>query len=280
MVTGQTMSPRQVRANTISQGDFEFIREFMFGAAAIALEPAKTYLVQARLEMLARKEGFGSATDVVTALREDSTPELSQKVVDVMTTNETSFFRDPTVFEALTNCILKHHTGPLRIWSAACSSGQEPYSIAMQLREQRPDLVPHTRIHATDLSATMLHMARQGSYSRLEVNRGLPALLLTRYFEKQGLRWTLKPEVRQHVKFAILNLALPWRQIGQFDIIFLRNVLIYFDVPTKQDVLKRVRRVLKPGGTLILGAAETTLHLDGAYQRVQLGRSSGYQCAP
>ena len=266
--------------------DFEFVRDVVRRGSSIVLDPSKDYLVDARLSPLARKEGFDSVGALIARLRAETDGALRLKVIDAMTTNETLFFRDLTPFDALRQKllpeILKKRSAKreLRIWSAACSSGQEPYTIAMLLRESFPQLAGwKVDILATDLSPTMIAKGRQGVYGRLEVNRGLPAALLAKYFKTVGLDFEIAPELRAMVTFRELNLATPWPALGTFDVIFLRNVLIYFDVPTKKSILSRARQLLPSDGYLFLGAAETTLNLEERFERMPLERSGCYRVA-
>ena len=169
----------------------------------------------------------------------------------------------------------------LMIWCAACSSGQEPYSIAMLVHEHFPALAgSRLRIIATDLSDAILARAREGLYSQIEVNRGLPAALLVKYFTKQGLQWRIKSEIRRMVEFQQGNLAATWPFLPQMDLIFIRNVLIYFGVDTKKAILAKVRGILKPDGYLFLGSSETTLTLDAAFEPVSIGKTLCYQLHP
>lgn len=267
-----------------AESDFDFVRELVRRHSAIALEDGKGYLVEARLTPLARREGFASLAELVAQLRTGRDPALQRKVVEAMTTNETLFFRDVHPFEALRASVLpelvqrRAAVKQLRIWSAACSTGQEPYTIAILLRESFPELASwRVDIVATDLSTEVLEKARAGVYGQIEVNRGLPARLMVKYFRQQGVEWQLDDAIRAMVDFRELNLAEPWPAMGQFDVVFLRNVLIYFDRDTKKSILARVRSVLKPDGSLFLGAAETTMNLDDAYERVQLGKSGCYR---
>jgi chemotaxis protein methyltransferase CheR len=267
--------------------DFDYVRELVRRSSAIVLEPTKEYLVEARLGPLARKEGLASIAELVAKLRGGREDGLTRKVIDAMTTNETLFFRDVHPFETLRTHLLpellqsRAAARHLRIWSAACSTGQEPYTIAMLLREHFPELASwRIDILATDLSTEVLAKARQGIYGQIEVNRGLPAKLMVKYFTKQGVDWQIDESIRSMVEFRELNLAETWPSFGQFDVVFLRNVLIYFDADTKKAILGRVRRLLRPDGCLFLGAAETTMNLDESFERAQLGKGSCYRLKP
>jgi chemotaxis protein methyltransferase CheR len=209
--------------------------------------------------------------------------DASDAVVDAMTTNETSWFRDAHPFNALRDELLpdlierRRVARTISIWCAASSSGQEPYSIAMLIRHF-PELESwNVRILATDISPSMLKRTQEGLYSQLEVNRGLPAPLLVQHFNRVGMHWEVSDDLRRMVQTEFVNLAAPWPVLPPFDLIFMRNVLIYFDVPTKQTILGRVRRQLRPDGLLLLGGAETTMNLDANFERVQIGRSNWYR---
>jgi len=268
----------------LSELDFGYVRRLVQERAAIVLEPSKMYLVESRLLPLVHQHGFASLQELCARLRTDPSSVLHRKVVEAMATNETSFFRDPPVFADLRETVLprlieRNLPGrPIRIWSAACSSGQEPYSVAMLLREHFPQLAPD-RLHliASDLSLDVLARAREGRYSQLEVNRGLPAPLLVKYFEQRGVEWYVKEEIRRQVEFRELNLVEPWPPMPFVDLVLLRNVLIYFDVDTRKSILEKVRQVLRPDGYLLLGSAETTLTLDERFDRAKLDRSVYFQ---
>lgn len=270
--------------SSASPPDFEFIRALVRRHSAIVLEPSKDYLIEARLGPVARQEGLASIGALATRLRAEVDGPLQRKVVDAMTTNETLFFRDQRPFEVLRQQLLpellakRSSRRALRIWSAACSTGQEPYTLAMLLREGFPQLATWTvEIVATDLSPSVLEKARRGAYGKIEVNRGLPASLLAKYFSETGSDYALRDDIRSMVSFREMNLATPWPALGTFDVVFLRNVLIYFDVDTKKSILSRVLGVLEPDGYLFLGAAETTLNLEARFERMPLERSGCYR---
>lgn len=270
----------------IAREDFDYIRTYVRSQAAIVLEPGKEYLVECRLAPVARSAGLASISDLVTSLRSKPDNGLHRKVVDAMTTNETSFFRDVTPFDAMRTHVIpelmkrRATQRRLRIWCAASSTGQEPYSLAMLLLEHFPALAGwDVKIQATDIARDILDRARAGRYTQLEVNRGLPAPMLARYFERAGTDWQVREPVRRLVQFSELNLVRPWVGIGTADIVFIRNVLIYFDVPTKKEILGRIRSVLTPDGYLFLGSVETTLEIDTSYQRQPIGRATCYRPA-
>ena len=270
---------------SVAAGDFDYIAQLVRQGSAIVLEPGKEYLVESRLLPLARKVGDGSVSELVARLRTEPDDGLRHQVVDAMTTNETSWFRDRHPFDALGSRILpdllarRATQRQIAIWSAGCSSGQEPYSIAMILHGQLA-LHPGWQVSVlgTDLSREMLAKATAGRYGQLEVNRGLPATMLVNHFERAGTDWVVKDHIRQLVEFRRLNLAeAVAAALPRFDVVFLRDVLIYFDHETKQRVLARVRRVLRPDGYLFLGGAETTLNVDDAFEPVQYDRATCYR---
>ena len=250
--------------------------------AAIVLDEGKEYLAESRLGPLARREGIGSIHELVRRLQADRDGELQRKVIEAMTTNETSFFRDKHPFDVFKSVLLPEIVAHARerqldIWCAAASTGQEPYSVAMLLRET-PELADWTiRLIATDISEEVLERGRRGRFTQLEVNRGLPAALLVKYFTRSGIDWQIGDDLRRMVEFRQLNLAGPWPSFRKMDVVFMRNVLIYFDVATKREILGRARAVLKPDGSLFLGGAETTLNLDDGYERVQLDKAGLYR---
>lgn len=268
----------------LATADFDYIRAVVRKHSAIVLEPGKEYLVESRLVPLARLEGEQSIAQLVSRMRNDAGGRLTSRVVDAMTTNETSFFRDNHPFEAmrahlLPELVRKRATERrLSIWCGASSSGQEPYTLAMLLKES---LAGHAgwnaSLLATDINQEMLDRTRDGLYSQLEVNRGLPVAMLVRHFDKVGTHWQIKPDLRAMVQTRLLNLSAPFPPLPAFDIVFMRNVLIYFDADTKRQVLARVRQVMRPDGYLFLGGAETTLGIDDAFERVVLDRATAYR---
>lgn len=267
----------------LNPADFAYISAFIRESSAIVLEPGKEYLVESRLMPIVRQEKLDSIASLVAQLRKRPLNGLHTQVVEAMTTNETSFFRDVAPFEglrlqALPDLIARRATERrLRIWCGAASSGQEPYSLAMLMLEHFPALASwDVKIIATDISKDILQRAKTGRYSQLEVNRGLPAPMLIKYFERAGMEWQIKESVRKLVQFQELNLIRPWIGLPSCDFVFMRNVLIYFDVPTKQDILGRIRKVMRPDGYLFLGSAETTMNIDSNFTRVQLPKSSCY----
>jgi chemotaxis protein methyltransferase CheR len=268
----------------IRPADFNFVRDLVRSRSGIVLEPGKEYLVETRLLPVARTAGDENVARFISRLRSAATPALLTAVVEALTTNETSWFRDRHPYDALRDHVLpelmarpKTHRR-ISVWSAACSSGQEPYSIAMVLADAMANNPGWSAdIVATDLSNDILAQARSARYSQREMNRGLPAALLVRHFERAGTHWALREPIRKMVSFRALNLAVPLPTMTPVDIVFLRNVLIYFDAAMKRQVLAQVRRVLRPDGYLFLGGAETTLHLDDEFERSPLGATSLYR---
>jgi len=268
----------------IERADFEYIVKLVHDNSAIVLTSGKEYLLESRLLPVARDEGCASLADLVARLRSPASRGLQRKVIEAMTTNETSFFRDLHPFEALKNTLIPELVAKrggermLSFWCAAASSGQEPYTIALILREYFP-LLANWKICflATDLSTEMIERAQAGKYSQLEMNRGMPAAFLVKYFQRQGVEWQVKEEIRAMIEFRHVNLVSAWPAMPPIDIIFMRNVLIYFDVVTKKAVLTKVRRLLRPDGYLFLGAAETTLNLDDNFERMQLDKAGCYR---
>ena len=268
---------------TIDESGFRYVRQLVRERAAIVLEEGKQYLVANRLSVLARRQGLGSAQEVIDRLLAAPSGPVQRKVIEAMTTTETLFFRDGKPYEALRNTIvpellrLRAADRKLQIWSCACSSGQEPYSLAMLLREHFPALASwDLQMVATDISTEMLARSRAGLYSQLEVNRGLPALYL-KYFEKAGLDWQVRGELRKMIEFRELNLAGPWSAMPPVDLLLLRNVLIYFDVDMKRQILAKIRKVLRPDGFLLLGTAETTMNLDDGFELIRSDGTSYYR---
>ena len=268
---------------TLTATSFDWVRQLVHRESAIVLAPGKEYLVEARLLPIARSMGLPDVGQLVDSVRTRPSPESTRRIVEALTTNETSWFRDGDPFTALTSTVLPSllaARGPaerLQIWSAACSSGQEPYTIAMLLEDALPNAASRVAVTATDLSREMVERTRAGKFSQLEVNRGLPAAMLVRHFARAGTEWQVSPSLRRMVTASECNLAAPLSRMGPFDVVYLRNVLIYFDLPTKQAILRRVRALMRPDGWLFLGAAETTLGVDDSWERVVIGRSSAYR---
>ncbi len=269
---------------TLSNDAFEYVRKLVHEQAAIVLEPNKAYLVESRLGVLARNAGGSSVDAFLRNVRTHPIGSMHQKIVEAMTTNETLFFRDAIAFDALRLEIIpelikrRQDRKRLNIWCAAGSTGQEPFSVAMLLRESFPEL--HSwdiRIFGTDISREVLERAKRGEYSQVEVNRGLPATLLVKYFSRAGNRWVLCDDIREMVTFLPCNLAAEWPALPQFDLILLRNVLIYFGTDTKKFVLEKVSRSLARDGALLLGNGETTGAYDAGFIRVSFDNAVYYK---
>jgi chemotaxis protein methyltransferase CheR len=268
----------------MNTADFDYVRTYVREQAAIVLEPGKEYLVESRLLTLARKESIPTIEELVGRLRSDSRNGLHRKVVDAMTTNETSFFRDIHPFDALRDTVFpelmsrRKAERQLNFWCGAASSGQEPYSILMLIAEHFPDLLQwDLKFVATDLCVEVLARAKAGRFSQLEVNRGLPASLLVRHFSRQGAEWEISEALRRRADFREMNLVKEWPAMPQLDVVFLRNVLIYFDIETKKTIFAKIRRLLRPGGYLLLGGAESTMNIDDEFERVVIGKTSFYR---
>ena len=267
---------------TLSAADFAFVSALVRREAAIVLAPGKEYLVEARLIPVARQVGAAGVAEFLANLQRRPNQADQRRIIDALTTNETSWFRDREPFSALTDVVLpdlvkaRSATRKIRLWSAASSSGQEAYSLAILLQESLPAGWSY-EIMGSDISTEMVKRAETGEYSQVEVNRGLPAAQLVQYFERAGAHWRITPALRRNVSFKLMNLTAPLPPMPPFDVIFLRNVLIYFDVATKKSVLRNVARLLRPDGLLFLGAAETTIGIDDNYERVAAGRTSAYR---
>jgi len=267
----------------MTPAEFDYVCRLVRDRSGIVLD-GKEYLVDARLTPVARKRELGSVSELVSRLRAKPDDALTAQVVEAMATTETSFFRDLHPFETLRTTVLpemirkRRDERRLSVWFAACSTGQEPYSLALLLREHFPELSEwRLDLLATDLSAEVLSRAREGRYSQIEVNRGLPAALLVKYFCQRTGTWELSADIRRMVEFRELNLIRPWPILPRADLVFLRNVMIYFDVDVKKSILGRVGRLLRPEGYLLLGGAETTLNLDDSFRRVEHLKGGFYQ---
>jgi chemotaxis protein methyltransferase CheR len=268
---------------TIAAASYAYVRELVHRRSAIYLEDGKEYLVESRLQPIVQASGEHTLDRLVSRLRSSPEGSLHAQVVEAMTTNETSWFRDRHPYDALESVILpdllacRARERRLTVWSAATASGQEAYSIAMVLHER---LAAHPgwdlRVLASDLSEQMVRRTRAGRYSQLEINRGLPAARLVRHFSRAGTEWQVNEPLRRLVEVRQLNLAAPFPPLPPIDVTFLRNVLIYFRVDSRRQILQRVRQVLRPGGYLVLGAAETTLDVD-AFERVPHDKATVYR---
>ncbi|MGC1359086.1 MAG: protein-glutamate O-methyltransferase CheR [Xanthobacteraceae bacterium] len=257
----------------MTPADFDFVRGLLKRRSGLMLSADKQYLLESRLLPVARKAGFDSLSGLIGALKADKTELLATAVVEAMTTNESFFFRDKVPFDNLRTTALpalqaaRRHSRALRIWCAAAASGQEPYSLAMALSEMDGRFAGwQIEVIATDISNPILEKARQGLYSQFEVQRGLPIQLLIKYFSQDGEMWQITPEIRAMVKYRQFNLLSDFSDLGTFDLIFCRNVLIYFDQETKVNVLDRLAEVIAGDGYLVLGAAETVVGLTDSFK--------------
>ncbi len=262
--------------------NYGYLRDYVYRESGIVLDGDKHYLLEARLMPIVTQMRLGDLNALCDTLRSAGGILLKQQVVEAMTTNETFFFRDPAQYEVLRRTVLpalieqRRDTRKMSFWSAASSSGQEAYSLAMMLREMG---VGDWRIKilGTDLSQRMLERARTGKYLQIEVNRGLPVGYLVKYFTRAGLEWQLKDEVRRMVEFAAIDLRQSLSAMGPFDLVFCRNVLIYFDLAAKKKILEQIHGTLFRGGYLLLGGSETTLNLTTRFERCLLGQTVLYQ---
>jgi chemotaxis protein methyltransferase CheR len=256
----------------ISTESYNFLQQHVYRSSGIVVDDNKQYLLEARLLPIVQKENLKTINDLCALIRQTQGGRISQEVVEALTTNETSFFRDLTPFQALRQTLLpplieeRQKSRRLTFWSAASSSGQEAYSLAMMLTDM--GLADwNIDILGTDFNEKMVKRARAGSYVQIEVNRGLPAAHLIKYFNREGIDWRIKEEIRKMVRFETFNLLQPMRAMGPFDFVLCRNILIYFDVPTKKRILREIQGTLHRGGYLVLGMAETTLNLTDALER-------------
>jgi chemotaxis protein methyltransferase CheR len=258
----------------VTPPDYEYLRKYLKDHSGLDLSADKQYLIESRLLPLARRAGLSGISDLVQKMKGGSAA-FNTQVVEAMTTNETFFFRDKVPFEHFRDLIMPHllasraNRKTVRIWCAAGSTGQEPYSLAMGLKEMGAQLAGwRVEIIATDLSQEVLEKSRAGLYSQFEVQRGLPIQMLIKYFKQVGELWQINAEIRAMVQHRQLNLLHDFSQLGVFDVIFCRNVLIYFDQETKMQVFNRLAKAMEPDGFLMLGAAETVVGLTTVFKPV------------
>lgn len=270
-------------ASLEDRASLSIVCDFLRKNTAIILDPSKEYLVESRLAPLVEQYGYDSVYQLARAIDNHGQEALRIDVVNAMTTNETSFFRDKHPFDTLRDNVIPNvlkcnkEERTLNIWSNACSSGQEVYSIAILLKEHFSELRNwKVRLIATDISTAILKAAKAGKFNQSEINRGLPMPLLLKYFQKNGLSWQVNREIRDMVEFQQINLIEPFPHLPQFDIVFLRNVLIYFAPDSKGDIMRSIRRLMSPEGYLFLGAAETTMNLDAPFHRKMSGKTAYY----
>jgi chemotaxis protein methyltransferase CheR len=267
--------------------DFDYVVALVRREAAIVLEPGKEFLAEQRLARLIRDLNYPSTDALCDAMRKTPIGDLHRRVVDAMTTNETMWFRDQAPFDAMRTSVIpdllarRSPSHTFVVWSAACSTGQEPYSLAMMLRDAFPQHASRFQIIATDLSRECVTKAKTATYSQFEINRGLPAVALIKHFAQRGSEWEIKPEIRRMVTFHELNLTGSWSVVPQqVDVVFIRNVLIYFDVPTKQQIFGNLRRVLRADGYMFVGSGESLAGVDDRYERTPIGRATAYRPGP
>jgi len=257
--------------------DFAAVGRFLRERSGVHLGEDKGYLVRSLLAPLVQRHGGGSLGALMDRVAREPDGEIATEVVEALLNHETWFFRDHHVFEVLRATVLPALQAsprrPLRIWSAACASGQEPYSIAMLVETFFPRLAEDVEIWATDLSGRMLERCQQGRYSQLEVNRGLPAPMLVRHFEEEDGQWRVSARLRGRVQAGPIDLSRPWEGLPEMDIVFLRNVLIYFENPLREEVLQRVHRQLRPDGYLFLGSAEATFTRHECFEAERVGKA-------
>ena len=253
--------------------EFEFFRRFLKERSGLVLTPDKQYLLESRLMPVARRHSLQNLAEIAAKLGRPGNEPLAVEVTEAMTTNESFFFRDKVPFEHFQNVMLPAITSArmaqkrIRIWCAAASTGQEPYSLSMILNEMAAKYAGwRIEILGTDLSRDVLEKAKAGLYTQFEVQRGLPVQLLLKHFEQTGETWRLSQTIRSMVKFQTLNLLENFSQLGQFDIVFCRNVLIYFDNEAKISIMNRIAKQLAPDGFFVLGAAETVVGLSNAFK--------------
>jgi chemotaxis protein methyltransferase CheR len=259
----------------MTPSDYEYFRKLLKARSGLVLSAEKHYLVESRLLPVARKAGLSNLTGLVARLRAPDAERLTVEVVEAMTTNESLFFRDKVPFDHFRDTIMpallaaRAASRRIRIWCAAAATGQEPYTLAMCLKEMGKELRGwRIEIVATDLSTEVLTRAKSGLYSQFEVQRGLSVMMLIKYFSQVGEAWQIAPDIRGMVKFAPLNLLNDFSHLGKFDLVFCRNVLIYFDQATKIDVLERIADVTERDGYLVLGGAETVMGLTKRFRPV------------
>ena len=265
----------------IHPDSYRFLQDHIYARVGIVLEHDKHYLFESRLTPIVRQLGLASINDLCGLIISSRDSEVSRSVVEAMTTNETYFFREPAHYDAIRNVLLprldreRPATRQMRVWSAASSTGQEAFSLAMCLLE---DGFAHWNIDllGTDFSGNVLDRARAGKYQQIEVNRGLPAALLLRYFQRAGVNWQLCDQVRRMVRFERIDLRNTMTGMGPFDLVMCRNVLIYFDAPTKKSIMREIRGTLHPGGWLLLGSAETASGVDQWFDKQSIQGATVY----
>ncbi len=269
----------QTSIATIHSENYRFLQQHVYSQSGIVLEDNKHYLFESRLTPIVTKLGLGSINDLCALLRATRETEVGRQVIEAMTTNETYFFRDPAQYNAIRTVLLprlkeeRRDTKRLRFWSCAASTGQEAYSLAMLLLEEGLSDW-NIQILGTDISSQVLERARSGKYQQIEVNRGLPAALLVKYFRRSGVDWHVSESVRRMARFEPIDLRKSMRTLGPFDLVFCRNVLIYFDAETKTKIVKELHGTLVRGGWLLLGGSEAAFNIEDSFERQTVGNVS------
>jgi chemotaxis protein methyltransferase CheR len=276
--------------DTVAQlagADFDYFRQLVHRLAAIELEGDKQYLVHARLTPVASETGCRDLAELARRVRAEESGPLASRIIDALTTNETLFFRDGHPFEALRRTVLpelierRRSLQKLAVWSAAASTGQEAYSFSMLVKEHFPQLASwQVALLGTDISSSAIRQARAARYSRIAINRGLAAQLMVRYFRHEQDWWTLRDDIRAMVEFREMNLAGNWPSLPVFDVILLRNMLIYISLKTRRQILAKVRRRLAPDGYLLLGSTENLLQTPEGFASVDIDGSLFYRPLP
>lgn len=265
----------------ILNDNYRFLQQHIHSEVGIVLEGNKHYLFESRLTPILKQFEVSSINDLCCLLRGRSNSEVSRAVVEAMTTNETFFFRDPAHYEAIRTVLLpklkeeRRDTRTLRFWSAAASTGQEAYSLAMLLLDEGLQSW-NLQIQGTDFSSKVVERARSGLYQQIEVNRGLPTKLLLKHFHRSGLSWQLNDDVRRMARFETIDLRKSMRTLGPFDLVFCRNVMIYFDDQTKRSIMKEIHSTLFRGGWLLLGGSETVFGVEEWFERKTVGNTTVY----
>jgi chemotaxis protein methyltransferase CheR len=261
--------------------NYRILQQSVYSHVGIVLEDDKHYLFEGRLAPVVRDLGLSSINELCGMLQNGGNHEMKRMVAEAMTTNETYFFREPPHYDAIKNILipqLRKSRGDfrrLRVWSAAASTGQEAYSLAMLLLEQGLQDW-NIQILGTDFCSKVVERAKSGLYQQIEVNRGLPASLLIKYFRRDGLNWQIRDDVRRMAHFRTIDLRSSLRTLGPFDLVFCRNVMIYFDTETKQKILQEIHSTMFRGGWLLLGGAESTVDLDSLFERRRIGTMTVY----
>lgn len=275
-MASQTITPNILPEN------YRFLQQRLYSQVGIVFEDNKHYLFESRLAPIVKRLGLSSVNDLCAFIHAEGNAEIDQQVSEAMTTNETYFFRDPAQYEAIRTSLLPKlmeqrggASRSFRCWSAASSTGQEAYSLAMLLLEEGMSQW-NLQIFGTDYSSAVVNRARSGIYQQIEVNRGLPASLLVKYFCRSGLEWKLSETVRRMARFETIDLRKSMKGLGPFDLVFCRNVMIYFDDRTKRNIMKELHTTLFRGGWLLLGGAEAIFGLDEWFERRTVGNTTIY----